>query len=349
METENNHTDYTAASRTAEPKQTENQNRTALWILAAVVVGFMMPVCACAVFFFGSFSMLGSLGETAMGGEFDSDLGTGPAVAVVRVEGAIYHSDDPEELLNGVGSAQVIGDLRTAEADEDVKAIILRVDSPGGTVTGSAQIYEVIHNEISKPVVVSMAGIAASGGYYISAPADYIIARPDTLTGSLGVIFTLYNIEELIDEYGVEVNDITSGPNKSIGNPWQELTAEQEDIFESLVDESYNEFVRIIVEGRGLERERVLELADGRIYSGKQAAENGLVDELGNFQDAVDKAADLGGIVGEPRLIEYEHLPSFTQLLGGVTTNLNQSEAERIMSTFYELTAPTLEYRYRGQ
>lgn len=347
METENQ-TNQTTAVASSNPIA-NNKDRSALWLLAAVVIGFMLPVCACAVFFFGTFSMLGSLGGPAMGSSLDSQLGSGPAVAVVRVEGAIFHTDDKDALLSGVGSAQVIDDLRTAEADEDVKAIILRVDSPGGTVTGSAQIYEVLHDEITKPVVVSMAGLAASGGYYISTPADYIIARPDTLTGSLGVIFTLYNVEELAAEWGIEVTNITSGRNKTIGSPWQELTPEQQEIFASLVDESYEEFVRIIVEGRGLSEERVRELADGRIYSGQQAAANGLVDELGNFKTAVSKAAALGGISGEPRIIEYEHLPSLSQLLGGVSSRLNQNETERILNTIYELTAPTLEYRYQGQ
>lgn len=155
-----------------------------------------------------------------------------------------------------------------------------------------------------------MAGVAASGGYYISAPADYIIARPDATTattGSLGVVLTLYDAQELSEKVGVKVSSITSGPNKTIGSPWEDMTAEQQEILEAFIDESYDEFVRITANGRNLDTETVLALADGRIYSGRQALEVGLVDELGNFDDAVAKAATLGSIAGEPRTVEYEH------------------------------------------
>lgn len=334
--------------------QSEPQkNRSPLWLLLGMLVGFALPLFACVFLVMGSVSVLNTLGSgmagpsMGMGGaDIDGPL-TGPAVAIVRVEGAIMHSDD-EEFINGAGSGRVIADLEAAEADPDVKAIVLRVDSPGGTVTGSAQIHEAIQ-EMSKPVIVSMAGTAASGGYYVSAPADYIFARADTTTGSLGVILTLFNAQELIDEVGVDVVSITSGPNKALGSPWEEITAEQEEIFAEYIDESYEEFVRIIAEGRDLDEAAVRDMADGRIYTGRQALELDLVDELGNFDDAVAKAADMGGITGEPRIIEYERLPDFTSLLLGAQSRLNQSQADQIMSTIYEFTAPTLEYRYLGQ
>jgi protease-4 len=193
-----------------------------------------------------------------------------------------------------------------------------------------------------------MVSVAASGGYYISAPADYIFARADTLTGSIGVIMTLFNAEELIDEIGVDVINITSGPNKAIGSTWDELTAEQRIILEEFIDESYDEFVRIIVTGRGMDEEVVRQLADGRIYSGRQALANGLVDELGNLDDAIAKAADLGGISGEPRLIEYEHLPSLDDFLTGFASRLNQSQADQALEAIEAFTLPTIEYRYVG-
>lgn len=315
-----------------------------LWVLGAVLLGFALPICACAIFFFGSLSSLGNLGE----GFATSNTATGPAIAIVRVEGTITHTDD-EDYIAGAGSGRVIADLRAAEADPDVQAIILRVDSPGGTVTGSAQIREVIVNEVTKPVVVSMAGTAASGGYYVSAPADYIFARADTLTGSLGVVLTLINAKELIDTYGIDVVTITSGENKSIGSPWETLTEEQRLIFEAYIDESYEEFVRIIADGRGLSEDTVRQLADGRIYSGKQAVAIGLVDELGDLPQAIDKAADLGGIVGEPRLIEYEHIPDFTSLLLGMNSRLQTTPNEELLNIVYDLLAPRVEYRYMGR
>lgn len=321
--------------------------RSPLWIIASMVIGFTLPVCACIALFFTGIAGLGSLDPTAgMGAQ--GDLGTGPAVAIVRVEGAIITTDD-EDFINGAGSGTVIHDLRRAQENDDVRAIVLRVDSPGGTVTGSAQIHDFIRDEVTKPVVVSMFGVAASGGYYVSAPADYIFARPDTLTGSLGVIITLYDAQDLLDEIGLEVIDITSGPNKSIGNPWEELTPAQREIFEQIIEEGYDDFVRVIVEGRGLEEAAVREIADGRVYSGRQAQELGLVDELGDLREAIRKAADLGGISGEPRIIEYERLPSFQDFLVGFNSRLETSEADAVLQTVMDLTTPVIEYRYNGK
>lgn len=280
------------------------------------------------------------------GGTTRTSSGVGDAVAIVRVEGAIISSDSTE-FSSGATSGVIIADLEQAVADATVKAIVLRVDSPGGTVTGSSQIYEVVR-DIEKPVVVSMAGLAASGGYQISAPADYIFARPDTFTGSIGVIMTLFNAEELVEEIGVDVIVITSGPNKALGSAWETLQPEQQEILETLIDEAYDDFVQIVADGRGMDAETVRQLADGRIYSGRQAAANGLVDELGNLDDAIAKAAQLGGISGEPRIVEYEHLPSLSQLFTGVSSLASQSEAERIVELVGEFTLPTLEYRYVG-
>ncbi|RMG95963.1 MAG: signal peptide peptidase SppA [Chloroflexi bacterium] len=320
----------------------EGNGRTPFWVLLGVVVGFLLPVCSCILFFATT---------VAMGTFSRSDapaIGTGDAVAVVRVEGTIS-SSDKEDLSAAAGavSGVVISDLKKAAADPTVKAIVLRVDSPGGTVTGSAQIYEAIL-EMEKPVVVSMASVAASGGYYVSAPADYIFARPDTVTGSIGVILTIYNAKELLNELGVDVISITSGPNKALGSFWEEMTPEQQQILEDFVQESYDEFVRVVAEGRNMSEEEVRELADGRIYTGRQALENGLVDELGNLEDAIQKAAELGGITGEPRIVEYEHLPSFTEFLTGFSSRLNRSEADAALEVISEFTTPKLEYRYVG-
>ncbi len=316
-------------------------NRTPLWVLTSVVVGFLLPVCSCLAF--ASLSIFGL--SLAAGDGATTSTGFGDAVAIVRVEGLIISED---EVTAGAPSGVIMDELERAAADPTVKAIILRVDSPGGTVTGSAQIHEAIL-ELEKPIVASMGGTAASGGYYVSAPADYIFARPDTVTGSIGVIYTLYNAEELIDKLGVDVTTITSGPNKDIGSIWDELTPEQREIFETLVDESYDQFVGIVAEGRpNLNVEEVRELADGRIYSGRQAQENGLVDELGNLDDAIDKAAELGGISGEPRIVEYERIPNLATLFGGFSGRLTKSESDRLLEIIDTFTTPSLQYRYVG-
>ncbi len=329
----------------ARPPQPEKKDRTPFWVLLAVIVGFMLPVCSCGVLLTTGLVGAGVMGASAAGPTYVS-TGFGDSVAVVRVEGTILSGDSADTSTDAV-SGTIISELETAAADPTIKAIVLRVDSPGGSVTGSSQIWEVI-NEIEKPVVASMASIAASGGYYVSAPADYIIARPDTLTGSLGVIMTVYDATQLMEKVGLQVIDITSGENKAIGSMFAEMTPDQQAILQALTDESYAEFVRVISEGRGMSEDAVIALADGRVYSGRQALENGLVDQLGNFDDAIAKAAEMGGIQGEPNVIEFERMPTFREMLTGFSTQIGKTDAERAMELFTEFTAPTLEYRYVG-
>ena len=163
--------------------------------------------------------------------------------------------------------------------------------------------------------------LAASGGCYVSAPADLIVANPATLTGSIGVITQMPNLEELMEKIGVEVVVIKSGIHKDEGSPFREMTEEEEAIWQAIIDEAYGQFVAIVAEGRGLSEEKAREIADGRVYTGKQAMELGLVDELGNLPEAIDRAAELGGIEGEPRLVEYHRAPTlfesfFNSLVG---------------------------------
>ncbi|MFK7802621.1 MAG: signal peptide peptidase SppA [Anaerolineae bacterium] len=326
----------------AQPIVIQQSSRQGLWILLAVVTGFSLPALACVI---GTIVLFAAVGFDDSG---SVGSGSGPAVAIVRVEGVIVGTDDTN-YLNGAGSGTVIADLKAAEADDEIKAIVLRVDSPGGTVTGSAQIHETIRDEITKPIVVSMASVAASGGYYISAPADYIFARADTTTGSLGVIMSIFNVSGLLDEWGVDVINVTSGPNKALGSPYDAISPEHLEILETLIEESYGEFVQIIVDGRGLEDGVVRQLADGRIYSGRQAVANGLVDELGNFADAIAYAADLGGITGEPRIFEFERSPDYTDLLTTFSQLQNRTAADEVRVALEEYGLPKLEYRYIGQ
>jgi protease IV len=332
-------------ARPPQPPAPEKKDRTPFWILIAVVVGFMLPVCSCGVLFTTGLIGAGYMGSTTTGPALINS-GFGDAIAVVRVEGTILSGDSANSSADAV-SGTVISELLSANADPSIKAIILRVDSPGGSVTGSSQIWETI-NELDKPVVASMASMAASGGYYVSAPADYIIARPDTLTGSLGVIMTMYDATELMEKVGLKVIDITSGENKAIGSMFAEMTPEQQAILKTLTDESYTEFVRVISEGRGLTTEEVLAMADGRVYSGRQAFELGLVDQLGNFDDAIDKAAELGGIEGDPNVVEFERIPTFQDMLTGFSSQVGKTDAERALDLMSEFTAPSLEYRYVG-
>ena len=321
--------------------QTSN-NRLPAWMLGSVTLGFLLPMCSCFVLGFGFLFAL-TLGG---GSGAAPEVAIGDTVGVVRVEGIIY-AQDGTQYTAGAGSGIVIDQLKRANADPNVKAVVLRIDSPGGSVVGSAQIYEQIL-KMEKPVVVSMAATAASSNYYISAPADYIFARPNTFTGSIGVIVSVPNAEELFEELGVENRTITSAENKEFGSLFTELTPEQVEILQVIVDETFQEFVQIVADGRGLSIEDVIDLADGRIYTGRQALALGLVDELGNLDDAIAEAAARGGISGEPNILEYRNQPTFADFLGGVSLRLNQSEAALLQDSLDEITTPRLEFRYVG-
>jgi protease-4 len=216
-------------------------------------------------------------------------LFSGDGVGVLQVEGAI---DDPRALL---------AELRRLREMPWVKAIVVRVDSPGGAVAPTQEIFaEIQRAKKKKPFIASLGSIAASGGYYIAAACDKIVANPGTLTGSIGVIMQLSNVEELMKKIGVKGYNVKSGANKDIGSPFQPLSAEGKEILQSLVDNVHGQFVAAVAQGRGLDETRVRKLADGRIYSGAQAKDLGLVDQFGTLEDAIELAARRAGIAAEP-------------------------------------------------
>lgn len=216
----------------------------------------------------------------------------GDKVAVLEIEGVIQSS----QVLN-----ERLIDLRD---DDSVKAIVLRVNSPGGAVGPSQEIYtEVKRAAKVKPVIVSMGSVAASGGYYIAAPAQRILANPGTITGSIGVIMEFTNIEQLLGKLGLKSQVVKSGENKDIGSPTRPMTEKDRRIFQSLIDDVHRQFMTAIAEGRKMDLNKVEALADGRVFTGNQALKAGLVDELGNLQDAIRVAGKLGGIEGEPSVI----------------------------------------------
>ena len=213
----------------------------------------------------------------------------GDGVGVLQIEGAI---DD---------SQTVLAELKRFKDMPWVKAIVVRIDSPGGAVAPTQEIFqEILRSKKQKPFIASMGGMATSGGYYIAAACDNIIANPGTLTGSIGVIMQLTNMEELMKKVGVRGVNVKSGPNKDIGSPFQPLSPEAREILQSLVDNVHSQFVAAVAKGRGMEEAQVRKLADGRIYSGAQAQQLGLVDQFGTLQDAIELAAKRAGIDAEP-------------------------------------------------
>lgn len=230
----------------------------------------------------------------------------GEKVALVRVTGII------------IDSTSVIEELKEYAKDASIKAIVLRVDSPGGAVAPSQEIHEeVIKVKQSKKVIVSMGTVAASGGYYISAPADKIVANAGTLTGSIGVIMELPNIEGLMKKIGVETQIVKSGRHKDMASVFRSLTPEEKQILQTVLDDVHDQFIRAVSEGRGIKLDVIRNIADGRIFTGKMAKDIGLVDELGNLQDAIMLAGKLTGIKGEPKVVTKEEKFSVFDLLKG--------------------------------
>jgi protease-4 len=241
--------------------------------------------------------------------------GDGPnIVAAVPVEGTIAPADNtlggtvPTSTPEGLADA-----LRQAGSDQSVAAVVLEINSPGGGVTASDEMHQSIldfKKNTGKPVVVSMEDTTASGGYYISTAADRIFANETTLTGSLGVNIPLNNYAEAANKYGIKQVVIKSGKYKDMGSAFREMTPDEREIFQSIVDDLYSEFVEVISEGRGIPEERVREIADGRIYSGVQAKKLGLVDSLGELDDAAATAGRLAG-AKDTTLVRYVQAPTF--------------------------------------
>jgi len=254
---------------------------------------------------------------------------TKDAIAIVNIAGPIRLSLSPKRFFDYDAEA-IVKKLRNLGDRKDVKAIILRINSPGGSVAAVQEIYSEIiklRKEKNKVVVASFGDVAASGGYYIASACDKIVANPGTLTGSIGVLLELGNVQELFKKIGVKVEIIKSGKHKDSGSMFRELTPEERKMFQELVQEAYNQFIEAIVQGRNMEKEKLLELADGRIYTGSQALSAGLVDKLGNDQTAIELAKEIAKISGEPRMIsEYDPLEKMFTIFGRSEINMPLQE-----------------------
>ena len=254
--------------------------------------------------------------------------GLGERVAIVDVHGVISNS------------SEVIRQLRKYAEDSSIPVIVVHVDSPGGGAAASQEIYEEMNKlrDAGKKVVVSMGSVAASGGYYVACAADTVVADPATLTGSIGVIFQFPIAEELMKKIGIRYEVVKRGEVKDIGSMGRSMTERERASLQSVVDDTYEQFVGVVVERRGMERESVLKIADGSIFTGRQAQQMGLVDELGNLQDAVKIAGEMVGMEGYPRTVkEREKKISWFDVLSGKMNDLlDLGQSEKTM--------PRLEY-----
>lgn len=235
-------------------------------------------------------------------------------VSVMIAKTLMKGADTPLSAKTGIGLVEVKGmildsketirQLRHFLKQDGVKAVVLRVDSPGGIVAPSQEIFEEVKKFAArKKIIVSMGSLAASGGYYISAPATMIYANPGTITASIGVILKLSNIEALMDKIGIKSHTLKTGKYKDSGSPLREFSPEDRAMLQSVIDNTHEQFIRAVAEGRKLPVEEVRKIADGRILSGEQARGFKLVDRLGTLQDAIEEAGKQAGIKGEPEVI----------------------------------------------
>lgn len=274
-------------------------------------------------------------------------------ILVLNVNGVIQ--DTGEDVTSFFSTAgyqhQTFLDMvEAAGDDENVKGVILRVNSPGGGVVESAEIHKKLielKERSKKPLYVSMGTTAASGGYYIATAADKIFAAPDTLTGSLGVIMQSINYGELAEKYGVKFETIKSGPYKDIFSPTREMTEEERNILQAMVDNAYKGFVNVISEGRPLSEQEVRKVADGRIYDGRQAKEKKLIDELGYFDDTV-KAMKKDLNLEDAQVVEYGDSLGLDSFLSMSASKVFKEDVE--LSSLYQLmsqpNSPRLMYLY---
>ena len=280
---------------------TRNQKWLLGVFLAFFVIagGIIFTVVAVAIFGSSDLKLAGSFGER---------------VGIVEISGII---DEPESVLR---------QIKAFRKDESVRAVVVRVNSPGGGVSPSQEIYAglvKLREEAEKPVVASMGSVAASGGYYVACAADSILASPGSLTGSIGVLIEFPDFQEVLKKVGIGFEVIKSAEHKDIGSPFRRITEKERGILQEMVDDVFDQFVEVVSSERQLSRDSVLAFADGRIFSGRQACHLGLVDRTGDFQDAIDTAGRMCGLGENPKTVRLrKRRPSWLDLINDTATRL---------------------------
>lgn len=260
-----------------------------------------------------------------------SEMTLSPGIGLVEVKGLII---DPLETVK---------QLHDFGKDDKVKSVVVRIDSPGGVVGPSQEIWSALKRlKEKKPVVVSMGSVAASGGYYIAVPATLIYANPGTITGSIGVLMKFSNLEGLMEKVGMKAFTLKTGKFKDVGSPARAMSEAEKAMLQSVIESTHGQFVRAVAEGRKLPEAQVREIADGRIFSGEQALAIKLIDRLGTLQDAVLEAGRLGGITGEPGVIKPPKKKSF------LLDMLVEESAGKFSSMMRKEKGFTLNYEMEG-
>lgn len=292
--------------------------------------GWAIGISITAVLFLGVCAGLAALLALVSTGSASVPIGK-KAVAVIHVSGVIASSPQ-SGLLSASATAtpeSLISQLRQADNDSKVGAVLLRVDSPGGSAAASQEIFKEV-KRMKKPVVVSIADIGASGAYYVACGADEIMASPASSVGSIGVIIQIANLEELYKKLGIQYVTIKQGKYKDMGSGDRPLTEEERKLLEQETQEVYEQFINDVASSRDISKDKVRELATGQTWNGSKAKELKLIDSIGNYRDALKKAGKLGGIDGEPEIVSYDQT-SIWDILAGVSSTGAMSDLGRLL------------------
>ncbi|MCS7230302.1 MAG: signal peptide peptidase SppA [Candidatus Kryptonium sp.] len=298
-------------------------SKEAKWFLGIIGIILSLSVLFFALGFFTLVSSMKPVPE-------DEVVEGKDKIALIELKGVI------------VSSEEIVRQIKKYTKSKAVKAIVFYIDSPGGGVSASEEIYQELKKaREKKPVIASMGSVAASGGYYVSLGATKIVANPGTITGSIGVIAQFPNLSKLFDKIGVDFEVVKSGKFKDSGNPYRGLTDEERKYLQNLIDDVYGQFVNHVVEERKMKKEDVLKIADGRVFTGKQAYELGLVDTLGTLEDAIKIAANMAGIKDEPKIVKERRKDRIFDILFESKTVESIEEIKNFI-----LNQPVLQYRY---
>jgi protease-4 len=320
------------------------------WIIAIIITLTLLVGCGT---FAGCAVMLGtaaSAAPTSSAATWQEEIvtsGGAGRIVIIPIVGEIGLGDDAIGVFGTqLSQRQLLSQIEQAAGDPDVRAIVIEIDSPGGGVVASSQIHAELRaaRDAGKRIVASMGNTAASGGYYVAMAAEQIYAHPATITGSLGVIISALNYEEALEKLGLRQTVYKSGAMKDLLSPARSSTSAEAEVIQSIVDEAYSDFVDVIAAGRGLPRDEVLRLADGRIYTGRQAQQNGLIDGFGGLDDAIDTAAELASLEA-PTVVRYYRPGSFRELFTMVVARQLQPADPFGVRTWLGEPGIRLEYR----
>lgn len=295
--------------------------------------GILLGIVSICIIFLGVCFLLFTRAVVERGDEYIYSKGGHDKIAVVEINDVI------------IGSENTVSEIKKFRDDKSIKAIILRINSPGGGVAASQEIYDAVKKtrDGGKIVVVSMGSIAASGGYYISCGSNLIVANPGTVTGSIGVIAQFMSIKDLAEKLGIKENIIKSGELKDAGNPFRDMNEKDRAYFQDVVDNSFSQFLDVVSKERKINIDTLKKYANGRVFTGLQAKDIGLVDSLGTFEDAVRITSRMAGIEGEPRIVRERKRFSFFEKLIGTTVE----DVTAIKQRLFE--EPILQYKFAPQ